>query len=137
MTDGRIVVITGAAGGIRRKIVDRFLANGDRVIGLDRAPSLLEDFAASRNAGDQLATACVDITDGMAVSTFAESVHQTHEHVDVLVNCAGFYPVVPFEQMTLEQWALYFSYVRRMPILFLVRCSSSTAGRLSTNCSLI
>jgi len=105
MKDGRIVVITGAAGGIGRKIVDRFLANGDRVIGLDRAETSLEELAASRNAGDQLSTAYVDITNGPALDAFAESVRKTHERVDVLVNCAGFYPVVPFEQMTPDQWS--------------------------------
>lgn len=105
MKDRRVVVITGAAGGIGQKIVDRFLANGDRVIGLDRAETSLEELAASRNAGDQLSTACVDITNGPALDAFAESVRKTHERVDVLVNCAGFYPVVPFEQMTPDQWS--------------------------------
>jgi 3-oxoacyl-[acyl-carrier protein] reductase len=105
MKDGRVVVITGAAGGIGQKIVDRFLANGDRVVGLDRSKTSLDDLVATRDAGDQLSTACVDITDGSAVDAFAESVRKTHAHVDVLVNCAGFYPVVSFEQMTPEQWS--------------------------------
>jgi NAD(P)-dependent dehydrogenase (short-subunit alcohol dehydrogenase family) len=104
MKDGRVVVITGAGGGIGRKIVDRFLANGDRVIGLDRAKSSLEELATSRNAGNQLSTSRVDITDEYAVAEFAKHINQTHGHVDVLVNCAGFYPVVSFEQMTQEQW---------------------------------
>jgi len=104
MKDGRVVVITGARGAIGRKIVDRFLANGDRVIGLDRAKSSLEELATSRNAGNQLSTSCVDITDEYAVAEFAKHINQTHGHVDVLVNCAGFYPVVSFEQMTQEQW---------------------------------
>jgi 3-oxoacyl-[acyl-carrier protein] reductase len=104
MKDGRVVVITGAGGGIGRKIVDRFLANGDRVIGLDREKSSLDELAATRNAGYQLSTSCVDITDESAVAAFGEHIRQSHDHVDVLVNCAGFYPVVPFEQMTQEQW---------------------------------
>jgi 3-oxoacyl-[acyl-carrier protein] reductase len=104
MKDRRIVVIAGAGGGIGRKIVDRFLANGDRVIGLDRAKSSLEELVTIRNAGDQLSTFCVDIADESAVAAFAEHIRQTHDHVDVLVNCAGFYPVVPFEQMTQDQW---------------------------------
>ncbi|WP_114207302.1 SDR family NAD(P)-dependent oxidoreductase [Acidisarcina polymorpha] len=59
MKDGRVVVVTGAGGGIGRKIVDRFLANGDRVICLDRARSSLEELSASRNAGHLLSTSCV------------------------------------------------------------------------------
>src|ERR1700728_2639535 len=104
MQQGRVVVITGAGGGIGSRIVDRFLANGDRVIGLDRAEPSLKELAATRKAGDRLSTSCVDVTDAGTVAAFATYVRQTHGHLDVLVNCAGFYPVVPFEQMTLTQW---------------------------------
>jgi len=104
MKDGRVVAITGAGGGIGRKIVDRFLANGDRVIGLDRAKFCLNELAASRNTNDQLSTFCVDITDKDAVDRFAKQIQRAHGRVDILVNCAGFYPVVPFEEMTQSQW---------------------------------
>jgi len=104
MQQGRVVVVTGASGGIGSGIVDRFLVNGDQVIGLDKAESSLEELAATRKAGDQLSTSCVDVTDANAVAAFAKQVQQTYGHIDVLVNCAGFYPVVPFEQMTLAQW---------------------------------
>ena len=104
MQEGRVVVVTGAGGGIGSKIVDRFLANNDRVIGLDRVETTLKELVDRRNAGDQLSTSCVDVTEPAAVADFAKRVEQTHGHVDVLVNCAGFYPVVPFEKMTLMQW---------------------------------
>lgn len=104
MQQGRVVVVTGAGGGIGGKIVDRFIANGDRLIGLDRDESSLKDLVASRSAGNQLSTSCVDISDAAEVASFAEQVEQTHSRVDVLVNCAGFFPVVAFEQMTLAQW---------------------------------
>ena len=35
MENGRIVVVTGGAGGIGSKIVDRFLANGDTIFAID------------------------------------------------------------------------------------------------------
>jgi len=101
---GRVVVVTGAGGGIGSKIVDRFLANGDQVVGLDKAEPSLKELVATRKAGHQLSTSCVDVTDADAVASFAKQVQQTHGHVDVLVNCAGLYPIVPFEQMTLTQW---------------------------------
>jgi NAD(P)-dependent dehydrogenase (short-subunit alcohol dehydrogenase family) len=104
MQQGRVVVVTGAGGGIGSRIVDRFLANGDRLIGLDWSEPSLKELAATRKAEDQLSTSCVDVTDADAVAGFARQVRQTYGHVDVLVNCAGFYPVVPFEQMTPTQW---------------------------------
>ena len=86
MQQGRVVVVTGAGGGIGSRIVDRFLANGDRVIGLDRAESSLKELAATRKAADQLATSCVDVTDADAVGAFAKQVQQTYGHVE---NCAS------------------------------------------------
>ncbi len=35
MRTGRVVVVTGAAGGMGRPFVQRFLANGDTVIATD------------------------------------------------------------------------------------------------------
>jgi NAD(P)-dependent dehydrogenase (short-subunit alcohol dehydrogenase family) len=35
MENGRIVVVTGGAGGIGSKIVDRFLANGDTIFAIN------------------------------------------------------------------------------------------------------
>ena len=43
MENGRIVVVTGAAGGIGARIVDRFLANGDTIFAIDNRSDALED----------------------------------------------------------------------------------------------
>jgi NAD(P)-dependent dehydrogenase (short-subunit alcohol dehydrogenase family) len=53
---GRVVVITGAAGGIGSVLVDRFLANGDTVIATDATKERLGQLADSRNAGPRLVT---------------------------------------------------------------------------------
>lgn len=104
MQKGRVVVVTGAGGGIGGKIVDHFLANEDQVIGLDRSEPDLEELVASCKAGDRLSTSCVDVTNTESVAAFAVHLQKSYGHVDVLVNCAGYFPVVPFEQMTLAQW---------------------------------
>ena len=104
MQEKRVVVVTGAGGGIGSKIVDRFLANGDIVVGLDRSESSLSVLANSRNVGTQLSTMRSDITQEADVAAFAKHMQESHGRVDVLVNCAGYYPIVPFEQMTLAQW---------------------------------
>ncbi|MBC8091580.1 MAG: NAD-dependent epimerase/dehydratase family protein, partial [Pseudonocardia sp.] len=38
----RVVLITGAAGGVGSVLVDRFLANGDTVIATDTGPEVLD-----------------------------------------------------------------------------------------------
>ena len=98
------MVVTGAGGGIGGKIVDRFLVNGDRVIGLDRSQSSLNDLVSTSSAGDQVSTWCADVTSTDDLAGFARHIQQSHGRIDALVNCAGFYPTVPFEEMTLAQW---------------------------------
>ena len=48
MENGRIVVVTGAAGGIGARIVDRFLANGDTIFAIDNRSDALEDLVEAR-----------------------------------------------------------------------------------------
>jgi NAD(P)-dependent dehydrogenase (short-subunit alcohol dehydrogenase family) len=100
----RVVIITGGAGGIGSKIVDRFVRNGDLVIVIDRDVKALEHLQQNRNAGAQLTTLTGDIAEENDVRRFAEEIRSSAGRVDVLVNCAGYYPVVPFEQMTFENW---------------------------------
>jgi len=104
MHKGRIVVVTGAGGGIGEKIVDRFLANGDTVVGLDRSELSLKALVSSRTMETQFSVVKSDITQADEVAAFAKHMKETHGCVHVLVNCAGYYPVVSFEQMTLAQW---------------------------------
>jgi len=104
MRQGRLVVVTGAGGGIGAKIVDRFLANGDKVIGLDRSESSLDKLKSDRGPDAKLSIQKVDIAKPSEVLECAGHIQMAHGGIDVLVNCAGYYPVVPFEQMTLAQW---------------------------------
>lgn len=71
MQNGRIVVITGAGGGIGGKIVDRFLVNGDTVVGLDRSEPSLKALEAGCAAAKRLTTVTADITDPSEVTAFA------------------------------------------------------------------
>ncbi len=86
------------------KIVDRFLVNGDKVVGLDRSEPSLKALEAGCDAATRLTTVTADMTDPSEVAAFAAQMQEVHGRVDVLVNCAGYYPLVPFEQMTLAQW---------------------------------
>jgi 3-oxoacyl-[acyl-carrier protein] reductase len=103
MKSGRVVVVTGAGGGIGSKIVDRFLSNEDIVVGIDRSGPAL-DRLVSQRPGAKLYSFYGDVTKPAEVRAFTDFVKQNHDRVDVLVNCAGFFPTVPFEQMSLEQW---------------------------------
>jgi NAD(P)-dependent dehydrogenase (short-subunit alcohol dehydrogenase family) len=102
MRTGRTVLITGAAGGVGTKLVARFLENGDTVVATDTGDEALAALRAGvPDARERLVTVVADISDEGACAALATA---AGDRVDVLVNCAGWFPIVPFEQMTAEQW---------------------------------
>jgi NAD(P)-dependent dehydrogenase (short-subunit alcohol dehydrogenase family) len=104
MENGRIVVVTGGAGGIGSKIVDRFLANGDTVFAIDNRLGALKTLLETRNAQDRLVAVEGDVSKEDDTRGFADTIRAKAGRVDVLINCAGYYPIVPFEKMTFEEW---------------------------------
>jgi NAD(P)-dependent dehydrogenase (short-subunit alcohol dehydrogenase family) len=81
--DGRVVVITGATGGIGRALVARCVRAGARVAGADLDA---ERVAALDDA--QLAVAC-DVSDGDAVKALLARVRAELGPIDVFVANAG------------------------------------------------
>jgi NAD(P)-dependent dehydrogenase (short-subunit alcohol dehydrogenase family) len=104
MENGRIVVVTGGAGGIGSKIVDRFLANGDTVFAIDNRLDALKSLLGTRNAQDRLVAVEGDVSKEDDTRGFVDTIRAKAGRVDVLINCAGYYPIVPFEKMTFDEW---------------------------------
>ncbi|WP_033294829.1 SDR family NAD(P)-dependent oxidoreductase [Amycolatopsis jejuensis] len=100
MTAHRVVVITGAAGGVGRELVQRFLANGDHVIATD----LTENGLATLGSGDTLSTIAADLSTEDGVTAVADFARSSAGRVDVLVNCAGWFPILPFEELSIADW---------------------------------
>ena len=62
MENGRIVVVTGGAGGIGSKIVDRFLANGDMIFAIGNRSDAHKTLLQTRNAEDRLVAVEGDVS---------------------------------------------------------------------------
>jgi 3-oxoacyl-[acyl-carrier protein] reductase len=92
--DGRVAVVTGAGRGIGQRIAEVLAGNGARVAALD--------LAAPAHAGI-LGIAC-DVSSEPAVNAAFDEVEAKLGTVSVLVLNAGIYPIVPFEETTLETW---------------------------------
>jgi NAD(P)-dependent dehydrogenase (short-subunit alcohol dehydrogenase family) len=73
--DGKIVVVTGAAGGIGAALRERFTAAGATVVGVDRTET------------DGLRVC--DVTDAGAVRALVDEVLAEHGHVDLFCSNAG------------------------------------------------
>lgn len=77
----KVAVVTGASNGIGKAIVDVFLENGARVIGLD----IIE--VDSWNAN--LSMLRVDVSSTADCERVFEEINCLANHIDILVNCAG------------------------------------------------
>ena len=101
----RVVLVTGAGGGIGALIAERFLAHGDIVIATDLDATALADLATRNGAAAaRLHTVAADISDEEDCARLAKFARQQAGRIDVLVNCAGYFPSVAFEEMTTAQW---------------------------------
>ena len=87
------VLVTGAAGGIGRRVAERFHARGAEVIGLD-----------VRTCPAPFRLLPVDISDAAQVAATCASLRDERAGLDVLVNAAGTLRTGDTESLSLEDW---------------------------------
>ena len=88
---GRIVLVTGGAGGIGIAIARRFAAEGAVIALADIRRDAVEEAADALRRGDcQTLALTVDVRDAQAVTDMARQVVQAFGRIDVLINTAGF-----------------------------------------------
>lgn len=101
----QVCVVTGAARGIGRSIVEEFVIEGARVIGADiDLPEMEKTVEELRGRGAQILTVEVDVSDEASVERMIKLAGEKFGAIDILVNNAGIYPRYKFEETTLEQW---------------------------------
>jgi NAD(P)-dependent dehydrogenase (short-subunit alcohol dehydrogenase family) len=119
---GRVVVVTGARGGIGTAIVDAFTALGDTVVGLD----LLDGF---------------DVTDPVACATAAARVERDHGAADVVCNNAGIAAVGDVVTSTPDEWERVFAVnvfgVANTSRAFLPAMRAAGRGAVVNTCSVV
>lgn len=89
-------LVTGAARGIGRGIVERLAADGYRVIALDRRDDVLGMVAELVAGGANVEAAVADVQDRAAIAAIMERVAP----LDVIVNNAGITSTRRFEELT-------------------------------------
>lgn len=96
----RVVLITGAAGGIGQALAQRFAAEGAKVALADRNAAGLHKLAATL---DGATVHVVDLRDRDQVAGLVPSVLDQHKRIDVLVANAGWTTHGRFEQLSLDE----------------------------------
>lgn len=82
----RIIVITGASGGLAEEIIKR-LPQTDQLVLLGRDKEKLEDMYAYR---ERVTCFQIDIKDDEAVQDIVDTIYQKFDRIDIFINNAGF-----------------------------------------------
>jgi NAD(P)-dependent dehydrogenase (short-subunit alcohol dehydrogenase family) len=113
--NGRVVVVTGANGGIGYHLSIALLDEGYRVAGLDVDRERLEPLREAHQ--DRVCALDCDVTADDEVEAAVETVLDRWDRIDVLVNNAAIFEFAPFAEKTVadlrrEFEVNYFGYVR-------------------------
>ena len=96
---GQVALVTGGTSGIGRAVVELFLEAG--VAGL-AVIDVSECDLSGRDS--EVMVGQFDVSDSDAVGRFVSDVHERFGRIDILVNNAGIAPVVPWSEVTEENW---------------------------------
>ncbi len=105
MSEKRLAVVTGAARGIGRAVVLELLKQGRTVAGIDiNEEQLAELESVVKEAGFEVITRCVDITDTEKFTAVLTELGDEYGGVAILVNNAGITRDKLLMQMSDEDW---------------------------------
>jgi glucose 1-dehydrogenase/3-oxoacyl-[acyl-carrier protein] reductase len=103
--EGKVAVVTGAARGIGRGIAEVFADEGANIAVADvNLEQATEVAAALKARGVKAIAVKADVAKRAEVEPMIERVWQELGPIDILVNNAGIETIVPFLELTDEQW---------------------------------
>ncbi len=111
---GRHALVTGAANGIGRAVVERFRAEGAVVSGVDREEGVEFQF---------------DLMDTAGLAGLVDGVEAENGPVEVLVSVAGVFEPARAVEMTLDSYRRVLAVNLDAPILLAQRCGRGMAER--------
>jgi len=103
--EGKVAIVTGASSGIGRAALERFAAEGARVVAVSRSKDRLEEAREAVNAaGGECAIAPGDLSTQETADAVVQTAVDAFGGVDVLVNNAGVYEFRPLGDITEEHF---------------------------------
>ncbi len=101
LLEGKVVILTGATGGIGTTIAQMLAAAGARLAITDLAEERVASLATEVDAFGEV----VDVSSRKAFAAFHQRVEFELGPLDGLVNCAGLWAPLPYEEVDEEAWA--------------------------------
>jgi NAD(P)-dependent dehydrogenase (short-subunit alcohol dehydrogenase family) len=102
VTEGKVAIVTGGAGGIGSGIVRKLGAKGFKVVATGRNPDKLAKLAEEIGGSFPFTTIAVDITAEDAPKKIVDHALATFGRLDVVVNNAGSFNIGPVHATTDE-----------------------------------
>jgi NAD(P)-dependent dehydrogenase (short-subunit alcohol dehydrogenase family) len=99
----KVAVITGAANGIGQAFARRLAEDGVHIAIADVAPGG-ETVKLVEQAGRQALACKCDVTSQDSVAAMAAEVQKKFGRCDIVINCAGIFPQLAFDDMKFEDW---------------------------------
>jgi 3-oxoacyl-[acyl-carrier protein] reductase len=117
----KVVILTGATGGIGRAIAEDFLKEGSIVVCLirneEKMKTLKSELIDKNVAVEHLHSEVCNLLDYKSMSDAVKTVVQKYKAIDVLVNCAGYADEFPFALMDEEQISKMIDFNLKSPML--------------------
>jgi short-subunit dehydrogenase len=104
-------LITGATGGLGKEIAKEFAKNGCNVFltgqNNEKLVSLKKEL--ENNEGKKIDFECADLSNIDEIQRLVKKVRNSFSNIDILVNCAGIFPVKLLSDSTIEDFEKCFS----------------------------
>ncbi|MEK9646511.1 MAG: SDR family NAD(P)-dependent oxidoreductase, partial [Alphaproteobacteria bacterium] len=101
--EGRVAVITGGATGIGRAYAERLAEEGVDIAIADVSDAS-ETVATIEATGRRARAYACDVASPASVAELGTAVIADFERCDILINNAGIYPNLPFDDISFEDW---------------------------------
>lgn len=102
--DDKVVLVTGASGGIGRVIAQQFAENGARVLVHYRSNEKRARQTLTSLAGRDHHMLQADLTQGQACQKLISEAKEWAGKIDILINNAGVYRRIDFRNCEFEEW---------------------------------
>lgn len=108
--EGRVAIVTGAGSGMGRATAELLVAEGARVVAVDRNAHGLEDLVSDLGESASIVACVVDLATSGAAGEIVNAAHENFGPVDIIVNAAGVsFPVELGDEGFADAWRLTFA----------------------------
>jgi 2-deoxy-D-gluconate 3-dehydrogenase len=118
MTDGRVVAVLGAAGGIGASVVRRLTSRGHAVVAVGRSTrSVAAVTGPLRDQGHEVAELALDLSATTGGDALVPAALEAFGRLDAVVNTAAVYRPSPATALDPDEWARTMEVNLRGPLL--------------------